>query len=90
MNVQRRYRRGFALVALGIAMAPWVSGLLTRDHRIDSLAVFVVLLFVSAACLLAGLHLLLGWIERISFGRPVTPHRAATVILLAAVVAAGT
>jgi uncharacterized membrane protein len=90
MNVQRRYRRGFALVALGIAMAPWVSGLLTRDHRIDSLAVFVALLFVSAACLLAGLHLLLGWIERVSFGRPVTPRRAATVILLAAVVAAGT
>jgi len=86
----RSIRLGAALLAAGLAINPWViQRILTSDGRIDDFARFATILFVSAAIALAGLQLLLGWVERLAFGRHVGWARVVTFVCVGAAVPAG-
>jgi uncharacterized membrane protein len=86
-----RSRIGMALVALGLLVNPWTIGyLVAEDGRIDDTKQMAAVLFFSVACLLAGLQLVLRWVEPLSWGRPVGGKQAAAAVALAAAVVAGT
>lgn len=86
-----RVRIGLALVMLGLIVNPWSVGLVaTDDGTIDSVRMAAAVLFFSAACVLGGLQLLLSWVDRVSWGRPVGVMRGATVVGIVAALVAGT
>ena len=68
----RRSTVGVGLVVLGLLVSPWTIGLLaTDDGSINRDDFFALLLLVSGISILGGLQLLFGWVERLSWGRPV-------------------
>jgi uncharacterized membrane protein len=81
---------GVGLVILGLAINPWTVGFLaTADGAISQHDAFALVLLVSGICVLGGLQLLFWWVERVSFGRPVSVVRSVAVVgLVAAAVAA--
>src|SRR5688572_16973232 len=87
----QRSALGVGLVLLGLAVSPWTIGLLTtEDGSINRHDLFALVLLVSGVCILGGLQLLFGWVERLSWGRPVGLVKGAVVIGLVATVLAAT
>ena len=84
-------RSGLPLIVLGVALSPWVVGLVvTDDGHVDDLQVVFASLAIGITCVLTGLHVLTGWVHRVSFGRPVGWMRVVGTSAAIALVVAGT
>lgn len=89
-NAPDRLRLGVALIISGLVLNPWVIGYLaTDDWSVDSIGIFASILLFDAACILGGLQLIWRWVERLSWGQPVSATRGLAVVLLFAAIVAG-
>ena len=82
---------GLLLLVGGLVMNPWVVGYLaTEDGVINQIGDRAAILLINALFALAGLQLLFGWVERISWNREVRAIRSAVVVGVCAALIAGT
>jgi uncharacterized membrane protein len=87
---RQRSAAAFGLIAAGVIVNPWlVAAVATDDGSIGSPLLFAAILFASLSAVLAGLQLLVRWVELLSWGQPVGWIRGVVTIGIVAFAIAG-